>query len=415
MQRHSWNRRETMSKKKYKGKVRADPVQEKSDNASLTYLCDVGAFDMLCSSGYTSLAKNPEIISAVNKIANLIGSMSIHLMQNTTDKGDIRIRNGLSRKIDIEPNRYMTRSTFIQTIVRALLLEGDGNAVVLPKTKDGLLDDLLPIPPSQTTFLPDGYGYKIMIYGQTYEPWDLIHIAMNPNPEVPWKGEGYRKSLKQVAETLLQASITKKGFMESKWKPSIIVKVDADTDELSSKEGRSQLLKKYVTSTEAGEPWLLPADSFEVETVKPLSLKDLAIQENVELDKKTVAAILDVPPFVLGIGEFKADAWNNFINTRIKTICQCIEQAFTKAVLIDPTLYFRFNARSLHSYDLDTLANVGANLYTRGIMEGNEVRDWIDMPHKDGLDELVILENYIPAGMIGDQKKLKKKEGEKDE
>jgi len=28
------------------------------------------------------------------------------------------------------------------------------------------------------------------------------------------------------------------------------------------------------------------------------------------------------------------------------------------------------------------------------------------MSPKEGLDKLVILENYIPAGMIGDQKKL---------
>ena len=363
-----------MAKKKNKSRSSA-PKESGSRSIGLS----IDNWDVLISSGYTPLSQNPEIISAVNKTANLIAGMTIHLMENT-ENGDQRLLNELSRKIDINPNPYMTRATFISALVRILLLEGDGNAVIYPETRNGLIDGLYILPPGQVSFIPDGFGYYMMYNGVKYTCDELVHIPINPDPVFPWKGTGYRKTLRQVADTLKQASATK--------------------------EGRTKLLNKYIESSDAGQPWIIPAEQFDVTTVKPLSLNDLAIKDSVELDKKTVAGILDIPAFVLGIGSFNEKEWNNWINTRIKNICNVIEQALTKVILISPNLYFRFNHRSLFAYDIETLSNVGCNLFSRGILSRNEVRDSIGYSPREGLDELIILENYIPSGMIGDQKKL---------
>lgn len=397
-----------MSKKKKQ--TRAEP-QKKGSN---TVVLINDAYDMLCCPGYTSLAKNPEIISGVNKLCDLISSMTIYLMSNT-DKGDVRIRNELSKKVDIYPNPYMTRKTFISNIVRSLLLEGDGNSVVFPTTRSGLLDSLIPVNGNHVSYIPDGLGYKLYYNGLEYKPEDVLHFVINPDPDYPWRGTGYRVSLKEVAETLQQASKTKKGFMESKWHPSLVVKVDALTEEFSNKEGRSKLLKQYIETSEAGEPWMIPAEEFDIKEIRPLSLTDIALPDSVRLDKRTVAAILDIPAFVVGEGTYNEKEWNNFINTRIRTLCNAIEQELTRKLLISPDWYFKFNLRSLYAYDINTLATVGANLYTRGILTGNEVRDSIGYSPKDTLDELVILENYIPAGMIGNQKKLNQDGGGGDE
>ena len=104
--------------------------------------------DSIICPGYTSLDQNPEIMTACKKIAELIGSLTIHLMANT-ERGDQRIINELSRKIDIEPEMHMTRSTWIQGIVMNLLLYGKGNSIVIPHTYQGQLVNLEPIAASR--------------------------------------------------------------------------------------------------------------------------------------------------------------------------------------------------------------------------------------------------------------------------
>ena len=184
------------------------------------------------------------------------------------------------------------------------------------------------------------------------------------------------------------------------------MKVDSLTDELSDPDKRDKLMKEYVQAQEVGEPWLIPADQFDVTTVKPLSLADLAIADGVEIDKRTVAMIIGVPPFLLGVGDYDKEAWNNWIASWVRIIAQEIEQELTKKLILNPKWYWKFNILSLMDWDIKTIADVFGGLSDKGFITGNEVRDRIGMSPLEGLDELRILENYIPMGMIGQQGKL---------
>ena len=389
-------------KKRERAKTRAEPKNVK--------IGLIDNFESLACLGYTPMIQNPEVRICVDLIADLVSNMTIYLMQNT-DQGDMRIKNGLSRKLDIEPYTNMTKKSWLYNIVHTMLLEGDGNAFVLPKIRrtDGqsYIANLQPMQPNMTGIIQVDNTYYVSYNGKTYEPDEVLHFVLSPDPDAPYMGRGYRLTLRSIVDNLRQASKTKADFMTDKWRPSEIISVNGMTEEFESDTGREEILRKYISETGGGtRPWVIPDELIKVDQVRPLSLADLALNDAVELDKRTVAGMFGVPPFFVGVGSFNRDDYNNFIQTKILSIASIIQQELTSKLLIDPTLYFKLNYMSLYSYSLDTLANMGMDLYTRGIATGNEVRDLIGMSPRSGLDELVILENYIPRGMISEQSKL---------
>ena len=376
--------------------------------SSTDYQFLTATWDQILPDGYTKLSDNPEVKIAVDKIADLVSNMTIHLMENTP-KGDKRVHNELSRKIDINPSRYMTRKAWIYKIVQDLLLYGDGNSIIhiSMDTKTGLIKDLTPFPMSGVSYESVSGGYVVRYNDKVYTPEEIIHFVINPDPNYPYMGTGYKVALKDIVKNLKQATSTKNSFMSGKYMPSLIIKVDSNTAELATAEGRDSVYNKYLESTEAGKPWIIPADLLEVQDVKPLSLKDIAINESVELDKKTVAGLIGVPAFFLGVGDFKKDEYNNFINSRVMSIANVISQTLTRDVLYSTQMYFKLNPRSLYSYALTEMVGAGGEMVKMNAMRRNELRDWVGMDPDDEMEELIVLENYVPASQLGDQEKLK--------
>ena len=369
------------------------------------------AWKIICGDGYKPIMQCAEVQTCITVYAELIASMTLRLMKNT-GTGDVRVKNELSRLLDIEPNPLMTHMAFFETIVRAMM--ENGYEVTVPVYRDNLLQELKPLEPMKTSVSPDGHGgYFISYNGRKFMPDEVLHFILNPDPEQPWVGRGFTASLQDIVKSLRQANATRSSLQESP-APSIIVKVDGLTEEFASSEGRQKLREQYLDASDNGQPWFIPSEAFAVEQVKPLTLADLAIKDSLELDKRSIAAIFGIPPFLVGVGDFNQAAYQHFVTTRLMAVARVIEQTMTRGLLYSPDYYLSFNPRSLYNYSLTELVSVGKELVDRAAMRRNELRDWLGLPPDPDMDEMYLLENYLPTQMLDQQKKLVQEGGDEE-
>jgi HK97 family phage portal protein len=294
----------------------------------------------------------------------------------------------------------------------------NGNSVVYPVLKEGILDNLIIWNIENVSYSGNEEEYEIEYKLQRFDPNELLHFVLIPDDLFPFKGAGFVPIVKDAIANIVQANTTKTGFLQSKWRPSLIIKVESDAEGMQVKEERQKILNSYVGDTESGEPWIIPASEIDVKEVRPLSLQDLAIQEGLQLDKKAVAAAFGVPAYMLGVGDFKKEEYNNFVSSVIMPIAKVIEQELSKKIVYSPKWYFRFNSQSLMQYDLGELTTHVKEMVAGGLMNRNEGRNKFDMSPVEGLNEFIVLENYIPVDKVGEQKKLDgagKKETDEDE
>ena len=396
-----------MSKRGKKPKARAEP----KGNIAL-WLNDREDGKIIYPTGYTPLSKNEDVLLCADKIADMVSSMTIMLMANG-ENGDYRIKNELSRKLDICPCRGMNRKNFVYCIERDMILYG--NSVAIPEfTSEGYLDNIRLLDGGECEIVKDteGDSYYILYRGVKLYPDDVLHFVLNPSRENHFCGDGYKHIIRKTVQNLLQANATKNSFLQSKWQPSLIISVESDSEELIDPEQRQNILGSYRTDAEKGEPWLIPAGEIKVESIKPLTLNDLAIQDSISLDRRVLAAAIGIPPFMMGVGDFDLNSYNNFIATKIMSHAMIIQQEFTAKLLYSHDMYFKLNPKSLMQYSISEKMGYVKDMVAGGMMCRNEGRQEFDLApvDRDGMNDFIVLENYIPVDRVGDQEKLKDKE-----
>lgn len=394
-----------MSRKKRRSRDAPAARRDDTDNKNIAiWIQSDDAKNLLCPSGYTPLDRVPAVRQCTHIIADLVSSMTLQLMENG-DKGDFRVWDDLSYTLDIAPSKTMPRKNFYYRITSDMVLYG--NSVGFPSYgRSSRLEEIQLLPASSVSFERSEFGYSARIGGKLYPSDTILHFPFIPDDIYPFRGVGLSMDIADAVQTLVQANTTKKGFMSEKWKPSLIISVPSDSEKLQTREGRKAVLGSYIDDTQAGEPWVIPAGQIDVKTLRPLTLNDLAVQSSIELDLKTIASAFGIPAFMLGLGTFNKDEYNNFISSRIMGIASIIQQVLTQGLVENPRQYLEFKSRSLMQYDLPALTSFIDTATKGGWMSRNEGRAEIGLPPIEGLDEIILLENYIPISKIGEQKKL---------
>ena len=77
--------------RKAAGKTR-NGIQNALDTLQSNLLLWMDSDEDICVPGYTRLSDNPEIQTACLRIAELVATMTIHVLENT-DNGDVRIED----------------------------------------------------------------------------------------------------------------------------------------------------------------------------------------------------------------------------------------------------------------------------------------------------------------------------------
>ncbi|WP_353474795.1 phage portal protein [Salipiger sp. H15] len=345
--------------------------------------------------------------------AQAVSSLPLAMYEKQGNDSRVKIDDTLAEVLTDSPNRDQTPLEFWEGQVAWLLAGGNAYAEQTmigtrltslaplggscrPKRKaDGTLVYLV-TDRGKTEELPRDKVFHIKGFGQGLQDIDLglSPIAAGTN------SIGAAMAAQEAAAVTFSNGMRGSGFFQ----------FDQQLTPEQREMARKNLIEPLRGSGKAGGIGLLEAGT----TWQSISLnpEDAQMLETRRFDIEEICRWFGVPPIIIGHAADGQTMWGSgveqillsWLTLGIDPICDRIE-ARIKKQLIRPTgrrrVYAEFNREALLQMDAQAKASFLSSMVQNGLMDRNEGRAKLNLPRRDGGDQLTAQTNLAPLDRLG--------------
>lgn len=313
------------------------------------------------------------------------------------------------------PNNWQSSYEWRETCQSHVSGWGNGLTRIVRNNK-GEVRELYPSFPWSTSLLKNGNRHVYSSYDEDFgllaiPPEDMIHVKSLGSCDSTWRWG--KSPIRQHAETIglgLSAQRYGSKFFESGGKPTGLITPKGSLNTASWKMLKDAWKLTKDLFKETGGEILLPSElTYQAMTIPP---EEAQFIDSRKMTRSEVAGIFNVPSHM--INDLDKATFSNISEQAIQFVRHTMmpwivkwEQELNRKLFTTAErkagYYIRFNLSGL----LRGTATDRAEFYTKAINDGwmdrNEVRVLEDLNPREGLDELLISVNAVPASMAGQQ------------
>ena len=369
----------------------------------------------------TVKAKLSEVtyFTCLKMLSETVGKLPLKYYQ-TTQEGKIRADpDDMTRLLTIRPNPVMTPTALFTACELNCQHYGNGYIWIqreLQRKRYG--GNYKPVGlwvlPSKNVSQNKGqlyYQYQDEYSGEMYifPQEDVIHVKTS------YSFNGILgKPVRQILGDMVDGAKESQTFMNNLYKQGLTASMALEyTDDLDATR-RNKLQAKYeeylTGARNAGR--IVPVPQGLKLTPLKMSLADAQFLELRKYSALQIAAAFGIKPnqlnnfdkasysssemqqlaFLVDTMSYRMKAYEEEINAKVLTQQQMLDG-----------FWYKFNEKVILRTDSKTQEEILAGYVNNGIYTPNEARDLLQLPAKEGGDQLVMNGNYIPITMVGEQ------------